>query len=136
MPIMVLTAAYVAINSVDRSALCKKTELAVEVEKKDVTNYASAGWKELKGGLRSGGLDLTFMNDLAAGGFDEVMWGLFGTVVPFEVRASNAAVSTSNPKWTGNILISALKPLSGSPGDVNEASYSYDTSGAVSRATA
>ena len=136
MSIMVLTAAYVAINGVDRSALCKKAELAVEVEKKDVTTFASAGWKELKGGLRSAGLDLTFLNDLAAGGFDEALWSLFGTVVPFEVRASNAAVSTSNPKWTGNILISALKPLSGSPGDVNEASYSYDTSGAVSRATA
>ncbi|SCL43157.1 Phage tail tube protein [Micromonospora pallida] len=136
MPIMVLKAAYVALNGSDRSANTSKAELSMEVEEKDVTTFASNGWKEVAGGLASGGLAVTFKNDLAAAALDSVMWPLFGTVVPFEVRASNAVVGTSNPKYTGSILIKNWTPIAGAPGDVNEASYTWPTSGPVTRATA
>ncbi|WFF07255.1 phage tail tube protein [Micromonospora sp. WMMD1076] len=136
MPIMVLKASYVAINGVDRSANTSKAELAVEVEEKDVTTFASQGWKEVLGGLSSGGLAVTFKNDVAASALDSAMWALFGQVTTFEVRATNAVVGTSNPKYTGNILIKNWTPISGSPGDVNEASYTFPTSGVVARATA
>ena len=135
MPLMVLKAAYVAINGVDRSANASKTELTVEVEEKDVTTWASQGWKEVLGGLGSGSLANTFKNDVGAAALDSAMWALFGTVVTFEVRASNAAVGTGNPKYTGNVLIKSWTPISGSPGDVNEASYTWPTSGVVTRAT-
>jgi hypothetical protein len=133
---MVLTATYVALNSVDRSSWCKKAELAVEVEEKDVTTFVSLGWKEVKGGLKSGGLAIEFFNDIADNQLDETMWALLGTVVTFEVRADNAAVGVSNPKYTGSVLVKNLTPIGGGVGDVNSASYTYPTSGAVTRATA
>ena len=136
MAIMVLTAATLILNSVDRSSLTSKIEVAADVDEKDVTTFTSGGWKAVLGGLKSGNLAVSFKNDLAAGALDEIMWGLFGTVVPFEVRASSAAVSTSNPKYTGNVLIKSWTPITGSPGDVNEASYTFPTSGAITRATA
>jgi hypothetical protein len=132
---MVLKAAYLSLNGVDRSANASKTELAVEVEEKDVTTWASNGWKEVLGGLASGSLANTFKNDVFAAALDSAMWALLGSVVAFEVRASNAAVGTSNPKYTGNVLIKSWTPISGSPGDVNEASYTWPTSGVVTRAT-
>jgi hypothetical protein len=132
---MVLTAAYIAINSVDRSSWCSKVELTAEVEEKDVTVFTSLGWKEVLGGLKSGSVALTLKNDVATGQLDETMWALFGTLPTFEVRASNGSVSTSNPKYTGSCLVKNWSPVSGSPGDVNEASYTYPTSGAVTRAT-
>lgn len=135
MPLMVLKAAFLSINGVDRSANTSKAEVTAEVEEKDVTTFASNGWKEVLGGLASGGVAASFKNDVAAAALDSAMWALFGTVVPFEARASNAAVGTSNPKYTGSILIKTWTPISGSPGDVNEASYTFPTSGPVVRAT-
>lgn len=135
MSLMVLTASYISLAGVDRSSWTNKIELSAEVEEKDVTTFTSLGWKAVLGGLKSGSLALTFKNDLATGQLDETMWALFGTVVAFEVRASNAAVGVSNPKYTGNVLIKNWNPISGSVGDVNEGSFTYPTSGAVVRAT-
>lgn len=133
---MVLTSTFLGLNSVDRSSWVSKVELAVEVEEKDVTVFSSAGWKEVLGGLKSGTIAITFKNDVADSQLDDTMWALLGTVVTFEVRATSAVVGTSNPKYTGSVLINGWTPISGSPGDVNEQSVTYPTSGAVTRAEA
>src|SRR5882757_2726654 len=136
MPAMVLLAAYVNVAGTDVSSYNKKAELTVEVEEKDVTTYASLGWKVLLGGLKSGTLAMEFVQDFAATKLDSIMWPLLGAVVPFEVRADQAVVGTSNPKYTGNVLVKAWNPLTGSVGDDASVSVSYPTSGAVTRATA
>ncbi|WP_329426829.1 hypothetical protein OG339_42230 [Streptosporangium sp. NBC_01495] len=138
MPKMVLLASYVSIAGNNLSDSCSKIEIAVEVEEKDVTTFASAGWKESLGGLASGTLGLTLKQDYAATKVDSLMWPLFLTRVPqaFEVRADNAAVSANNPKWTGNVLVKEWKPLTGSVGDLAEVDVSFPTSGPVARAVA
>ncbi|MEV1049669.1 hypothetical protein [Streptomyces sp. NPDC049887] len=136
MAFMVLTTEYVALNATDLSDYVNKGELSVEVEEKDVTTFGSAGWKEVIGGLKSGELAIEFKQDFAASALDDILWPLFGTVVTFEVRPTSAAVGTSNPKWTGSVLIKELKPLSGGVGDEATQSVSFPTSGTVTRATA
>lgn len=136
MPKMVLLAQFLSINGTDLSEYTRKAELATEVEDKDVTTYASLGWKELLGGLKSGELSIEFLQDFAASELDSIMWPLFGTVVPFEVRADQSAVGASNPAYTGNILIKEWKPIEGSVGDEASVSVDYPTSGQVTRATA
>jgi hypothetical protein len=135
MPKMVLLAQYLSINATVLHEFTKKAELTVEVEEKDVTNYASLGWKEVVGGLKSAELGCEFLQDFAATKLDSIMWPLLGTVVPFEVRADQAAVGTSNPKYTGSILINGWNPLTGSVGDEATVSLGFPTSGAVTRAT-
>lgn len=135
MPKMVLLAEYLSINANVLNTFTKKAELSVEVEEKDVTNYASLGWKEVIGGLKSAELGCEFLQDFAASQLDALMWPLLGTVVPFEVRADQGAASTSNPKWTGSILINGWNPITGSVGDEATVSMSFPTSGAVTRAT-
>jgi len=132
---MVLLAAYVSINSNDLSTTNTKAEISVEVEDKDVTTYGSLGWKEVLGGLKSGEIALEFKQDFAATKLDAIMWPLLGQVVPFEVRADQAAVSTSNPKYTGSVLIKGWNPLEGGVGDDATVKVSYPTSGVVARAT-
>lgn len=136
MAFMVLTAEYISLAANDLKAYCNKAELSVEVEEKDVTTYASAGWKEMIGGLKSGELGLEFKTDFAASALDSILWPLFGTVIAFEVRPTQSAVGTSNPKWTGNVLVKELKPISGGVGDEASQSVSFPTTGAVTRATA
>lgn len=136
MPKMVLLAEYISLNGNDLSSYAKKAELTTKVEEKEVTTYSSQGWKELLGGLKSGELALDLLQDVAAAALDSIMWPLLGTVVTFEVRASNAVVGTSNPKYTGSVLVTGWNPIQGSVGDEASVGVSYPTSGAVVRATA
>ncbi|QFZ75100.1 hypothetical protein GFH48_19125 [Streptomyces fagopyri] len=134
MPKMVLLAQYLSINANVLNTFTKKAEISVEVEDKDVTNYASLGWKEVIGGLKSGELACEFLQDFAASQLDSIMWPLLGTVVPFEVRGDQGAASATNPKYTGNILIKGWNPLEGSVGDEATVGLTFPTSGAVTRA--
>ncbi|MFE1543608.1 hypothetical protein ACFW61_24450 [Streptomyces microflavus] len=132
---MVLLAAFVSIGGNDLSSYARKAEVTVEVEDKDVTTYASLGWKEVLGGLKSGELALELLQDVAATKVDSIMWPLLGTVVPFVVRLDSAAKGTSNPEWTGSVLIKGWNPIEGGVGDEASVSVSFPTSGAVVRAT-
>lgn len=132
---MVLLAAYVSLNGTDLSDYTRKAELSVEVEDKDVTTYASEGWTEVLGGLKSGEFSLEFLQDVAAAAIDSIMWPLLGTVVTFEVRLDNAAVSASNPSYTGSVLVNGWNPIEGGVGDEASVSVGYPTSGKVTRAT-
>lgn len=132
---MILQASYVSLNGTDLSSYASSIELSTEVDEKEVTTFGSGGWKEVLGGLKSGGLSVEFKQDFAVSALDSIMWALFGTVVTFEVRAANSAVGTSNPKYTGSVLVKEWSPIGGGVGDVAEVKISLPTSGAVTRAT-
>lgn len=135
---LILTAAFLSLNGVDRSSWTSNVQLAVEAEAKDVTTFASGGFKENLSGLKSGNIQIGFKNDLAAGQLDELMWALFiaSAAVTFEVRALQSARSTSNPGYTGSLIVTGWTPISGAPGDVNEQSVTYPSTGAIVRQTA
>lgn len=132
---MVLLAEFVSINAVDLSTYATKAEMVIDVEQKEVTTYGSAGWKEFLGGLKAGTLNLEFQQDFAVGLLDQLMFAQLGNVVAFDVRASSAARSTSNPSYIGNLLVSGWNPITGSVGDDATVSVGYQVSGAVTRAT-
>lgn len=126
---------YVFLNGAsDVSAWVKSATLEVSVAEQDVTDAASSGWTEQLGGLKSGSLKLELYDDKAASQLDSILWPLLGTVVAFQVNAAGSSTGSSNPKYTGNVLISGTTPLAGAVGDVAMISVTWPTSGAVSRA--
>jgi hypothetical protein len=136
---MVLTAAYVNLTGPGQiNSALSKAELTAEVEEKDVTTFASLGWKEVTGGLKSGSLSMTFFNDYTDDALDEDMWTIFlaGVPVAFDVRYQSATVTVSNPKYTGFVLPKSWSPLNGAVGDVAGGDLSWPTSGAITRTTA
>lgn len=132
----VLTAEKILLNGTDYSANTAKAELQFKVDDKDVTNYASGGWKEHLGGLKQATLVLEFFNDFANTAIDSVFFPLLGTVVTFEVAGTQAARSTSNPSYTGSFLLTDWNPITGKVGDVDTVSISVPSTGAVTRVTA
>lgn len=130
----VLTDAYISIAGNVVSDHGNKVELAVQVEDKETTTFGQ-GYKTLVGGLKSGSVKVTFLNDFSASNLDSIFWPLLGTVVTFEIRPTSSAVSTTNPKYTGSMLIKEWNPMSGSVGDVDTLDVEYPTSGTVTRAT-
>ena len=105
MAVFALTNEYVSLNSVDLSTKIKSAVLSIDAAQLDSTAFGD-GWTDMIGGLKSGTLAITFNDDLAASSVDVTLWPLLGTVVAFEVRLDAGAVSTTNPKYTGSVLIS------------------------------
>lgn len=132
----VLLNAFVSVSANDLAAYCSKIELKAECEEQDATVFASGGWNERLAGLKSFELSLGLKQDVAASALDSIMWPLAFTVVTFETRLSNAAVGTSNPKYTGSILIKEWVPIAGSVGDLAEMDLTFPGTGALVRATA
>lgn len=132
-----LTSAYIYLNgTTDISSYVKSVQLSVEANELETTNFLSGGWKTVAAGLKSGQIQLTMNQDVAAGALEATLWPLWATVISFEIRPTNASVSTSNPKWTGSALLREWSGVNGSVGDLAEVSITMPLSGAVTRATA
>jgi len=132
MAIQALVAEVVTINSVDISAYCKSATLTIDVNQLDTTDFASGGWTEMIGGLKSGTLSLEIMDDVADDQIDEDFYAILGTVVPFTVKLNNAAISASNPEYEGSVLITSHS-IGGAVGDLATKSYSFPITGAIVR---
>lgn len=130
----VLTDAVIIIGSTTISDHAAKVEVPVSVEDLDATTFGQT-WHVRRGGLKDGMLNVTVLNDYTAVNLDEMMWGLLGTVTTFDTRAVSGTVTTSNPKYTGSILVKEWKPIVGSVGDLVSVDFGYPTSGAVTRGT-
>lgn len=135
MPKMALLAQYVEIDSVDMSDRIKTARVTVEVNQLDATTFGGDGWKEVVGGLKTGGLEIEWTDDFeASGGVDGFIWDRLGTNVPFEIRPDDAAVGTNNPSFTGECLVAGTQ-VGGTVGELAMKSTNFPTSGTVVRAT-
>lgn len=131
----VLLDAVLVIDGDDLTDWCAKIELEDEFEDKEITTYGSNGAKEVLGGLESGTIGITFRNSFTAGELDEIMWAKRRSVVTWTARAAASAVDSSNPQYSGELLVNSWSPIKGNVGDVAEVDVSFPMSGPMARAT-
>lgn len=132
MAVYALTSQVVTVNSVDYSDHLKAATLTVDAAQLDTTDFASGGWTEVIGGLKSGTLALEFMDDVADNDVDEELFALIGSVVAFTLKATTGAISTSNPEYQGSVLVTSLA-LGGAVGDLATKSLTWPISGSITR---
>lgn len=92
MPKTILTNVRTFAVAADLTSVTNKVELAAEVEDKDTTNYASAGWKETLGGIASA--EISAEGQWEAGDpskVDDASWATLGGVGPWSISGNNAA---------------------------------------------
>ena len=134
----VVTGNTVSFNGTDISASVARAELVISSTEVDVTDFASGGWTEVVGGLKSGSVSLDFHSDYGAGGLSTVvsedLVGTIGTVVI--IAGNGTAASSTTPEFTAECLISSVTPVSGAVGDLSTFSVTWPTSGEVTKATA
>ena len=132
MAVYALTSQVVTLNSVDYSDHLKQATLTVDAAQLDTTDFASAGWTEVIGGLKAGTLALEFMDDVADNDVDEELWALLGTVVAFTIKPTSGVISASNPEYQGSVLVTGHS-IGGSVGELAMKSLSFPTSGLITR---
>lgn len=130
----VLNDASVTINSVDLSDHVSSVTLEISADEIMTTSMGST-FQERVGGLKDGSLSIEFQNDFAASEVDATLWPLFGTVTSFVIKPTSDAVSSTNPSYSGNILINQHIPVGNAVGELATMSVAYPTSGTITRAT-
>lgn len=133
----VVTGTQVSLNGSDLSSSCARAELVTNASEIDTTDFGSAGWTELIGGLKSGTVSLDFHSDFGVGAVSALFQDLVGTIGTVTLIAANGtAPSATTPKYTATVLINSFTPVSGAVGDLATFSVSFPTTGAVTYATA
>ena len=134
---IVLTDAYVVVNSVDLSDHINSVEIAQSFDSVETTAFGDAG-RTRTGGLEDSSVTLSFHQDFAAASVDATIAPLVGGTASFEIRAvgTATAVSATNPKYTGTVLVTEWNPISGGVGELSTADVTWPVSGQVTRGTA
>ena len=132
MAVFALTSSVVTVNAVDYSDHLKSATLTIDAAQLDTTDFASAGWTEVIGGLKSGTLALNFMDDVADNDVDEELYALLGTVVAFTLKPVAGTTGASIPEYQGNVLITGHS-IGGGVGELASKSLTFPITGAITR---
>lgn len=134
----VVTGNNVTFAGVDVSASVTRAELTISSTEVDVTDFASGGYTEVVGGLKSGSISIDFQQDFGTGGIGETLTeDLVGTIATIVIIAGNGSVaSATTPSYTASCLISSVTPVSGAVGDLSTYSVTWPTTGAIVKAVA
>jgi len=135
MAVFVATDYNVKINGQDYSANLTQAELSIEVDDVETTAFGST-YRSRVAGLKSGSVNFQFNQDFAAAGLDSVFFPLLGTAATVVIKPTSTAVSSTNPTYTFNALVTSYTPIAGSVGDLATFSVTWPVTGAITRATA
>jgi hypothetical protein len=132
----VVTGTQVTVNGTDVSSSCARAELVINAAEVTTTDFGSAGWTEVIGGLKSGTVSLDFHSDFGVSGVSDLFADLIGSIGTVTIIAANGtAASAITPAWTATVLVNSFTPISGAVGDLSTFSVSFPTTGAVSYGT-
>ena len=133
----IATGTKVTLNGSDISSSCARAELVINAAEVTTTDFGSAGWTEVIGGLKSGQVSLDFHSDFGAGAVSALFQDLVGTIGTVVLIAANGtAASATTPAYTATVLVNSFTPIAGAVGDLSTFSVTFPTTGAVSYATA
>ena len=126
--------AVVSINSVVLSDHATAATLEISYDDVDTTAFGDAVRTRIAG-LGDATVNITWNQDYASSEIDATFNGIVGTVVAFELTPVSGSVSATNPKYSGNCLISSYTPISAEIGSLSTITTSWPVSGALTRAT-
>lgn len=133
----IATGTQVSLNGSDISSSCARAELVINAAEVATTDFGSAGWTEVIGGLKSGQVSLDFHSDFGVGAVSALFQDLIGTIGTVVLIAANGtAASATTPEYTAEVLINSFTPIAGAVGDLSTFSVTFPTTGEVSYATA
>lgn len=135
MAIFAATDYSVTVAGTDFSDHLSSVELPVSVNELDTTNFGSSGWNETIGGLKSATVSLNFHQDFASSQVDSVLWSNLGASVAIVVKPTSGSVSSTNPSFSFSAVVTDVKPIAASVGDLAVQSVSWPVTGAITRAT-
>jgi hypothetical protein len=134
---IVLTNAYITINSVNLSDHIKSVTLTTSDDIVETTAFGSTARTRVAG-LADNSVALEFDQDYAASSVEATInaagSSLVGTVTSVVVKPNGATTAADNPAYSFSALVSEWTPLNGAVGELASASVTWPISGAITKA--
>lgn len=123
---IVLRDCTIVINGVDLSDHVSSVEVNFVKDEVETTNFSGQG-RERVAGLKDDNFVVNFQQDYATGEVDQTLFPLYNNETEFTVvvKPTAAAVSATNPSYTGTCILLEYQPLSGSVGDLSETEVTF-----------
>lgn len=125
----------VTVNGSNLSQNLNSVELSIESDDLETTAFGGE-WRTRVGGLKSGSLTLSFLQDFGASSVDATLYPLFNTLATVVITPTSGSVTSTNPSYTAVALVNQYMPFASSVGDIATLSVTWPTSGTITRATA
>ena len=125
----------ITVNGTNFSTNLNSAELSIESDDLETTAFGG-DWRSRIGGLKSGSVTLSFMQDFGAASVDATLYPLLNTLATVVIVPTSSTVSATNPSYTATALVNQYSPFNSSVGDIATLSVSWPVSGTVVRATA
>ena len=130
MAVYVLLNPQITVNGVDLSDHVTAVSWSQTVEEIDTTSFGSSHRTRV-GGLSDGSITLDLHQDFASGKTWATLKDLLGTTVNVKWRPTSAAISTTNPSYSVDVLVSQLPITNGAVGEIATISATWPFNGAV-----
>jgi hypothetical protein len=135
MAVIVLLSPQIIVNSVDLSNHIDTVTINESFAAVDTTAFGSAGSKTYVAGLGDHKITLNFQQDFAASSVEATIYPLIGTAASFNIKPLAGTTSTTNPAYTGLMLVDGWTPITGKVGALMMSSVTWPVSGVVTKAT-
>ena len=137
MATLVLYNAYLSVGGVDLSDHVQSLVLNTGQAIQDATKMGDSTVVNTAG-LATWSLDVTFLQDYAASKVDATLEPLLGigvTPPAIIVNPAGSTTATTNPKYSGSAILESYNPVGGAVGDNAVATATFQSAGALTRAT-
>jgi hypothetical protein len=106
----------ILVDDIEMACHAKSFSLTNEVAQLDTTSLCSTGWTSSIGGLKSGSVNIEFMQDVATGSVDDTLYPLLGVAgTPKSICLGSA---DGSPAYLLKSIPLAYTPVSGAVGEL------------------
>jgi hypothetical protein len=134
MAVIVLTNAYITVNSVVLSDHANSVTLNYEVDAVESTTFGNTG-HTFVGGLQNNSCEIAFMQDFAAANVEATVYPLVGTTTTVVVKPNGATTSATNPSYTlTGTFLAAHTPVAATVGEMAMTTLTFQ-GGSLAKAT-
>lgn len=134
MPAIVLTNAYITVNSVVLSDRANSVTLNYEVDAVESTTFGNTG-HTFVGGLQNNSCEIAFMQDFAAANVEATVFPLVGTQTTVVIKPNGATTSATNPAYTlSSTFLAAHTPVAATVGELAMTTLTFQ-GGSLAKAT-
>jgi len=127
----------VTINSVDLSAYVSSVTVTREFDELETTAMGASGHSRIAG-LSNDSFTISFFQDFAATKVNATLEAVLDSAsktTTCVVKPTSAAVSATNPSYTGTIFVGSWTPINGGVADLATVDATFKVNGAIAKAT-
>ena len=124
----------ITVNGTNFSTNLNSVEISIESDDLETTAFGGE-FRTRIGGLKTGSVTLSFMQDFGAASVDATLFPLLNTLATVVIAPTSGTVNSSNPAYSAICLVNSYSPFASSVGDIATLSVTWPTSGTITRGT-